>query len=151
MKKRTLEKHGMEDTSEYHSWYSMKNRCYNKNYHLYHRYGGRGILMCDRWKNSFLAFFKDMGLKPFRKAQIDRIDNNGNYEPNNCRWISVIDNNRNKSTTKLSMEKAREIRKEKLSRKELALMYNVGTRTIGDVISLKSWREDNGRGVQDKG
>ncbi len=144
-KYRRPEHHGMGKTTEYRSWDSMKQRSYNKKCHNYHRYGGRGITVCDRWKNSFANFLEDMGVKPFKGAQIDRIENDGNYNPDNCEWTSTTQNNRNKSTTKLTMIKAREIRKkynkENVSSRELADLYNVCCRTIGDVLTFKTWRE----------
>ncbi len=81
---------------EYKTWASMKQRCYNPNSNFYHRYGGRGITVCDRWRDSFEAFLDDIGLKPSRKHSIDRIDGEGNYEPGNVRWASpsVQQNNR---------------------------------------------------------
>jgi len=138
-----IETHGMENTTEYMSWISMKTRCYNKNSRVYHWYGNRGIKICDRWKNNFAAFFEDMGLKPFPKAQIDRIDNNGNYEPSNCRWVTSAENCRNSSWVKLTVQKAKEIRekynKKIATRKELAVLYGVCTETIGSVIRKKTW------------
>lgn len=79
--------HGMRKLSSYTVWQSMKERCYNKNYKSYMHYGGRGISVCDRWRNSFVNFFEDMGDRPNDKS-LDRIDNDGNYEPSNCRWTS---------------------------------------------------------------
>ena len=77
-------------------WHHMKTRCYDENYHSFHRYGGRGIKVCDRWLNSFQSFIDDMGYPPFEKAQLDRIDNNGNYEPSYCRWVTAKENANNR-------------------------------------------------------
>ena len=138
-----IERHGLINTSEYNIWQKMKSRCYNKKNNRYYRYGGRGITVCERWRNSFTTFFADMGKKPFSKAQIDRIDNNGNYEPGNCRWATNVENIRNSSATKLSFDKADRIRKEYkkggVTQKELGLRHDVRSETIGDIIRNNTW------------
>lgn len=77
--------HGKTDTSEFNIWLGMKQRCYDKNHKFYSHYGQRGIKVCDRWLNSFENFYKDMGNKPIGYS-LDRIDNDGDYEPSNCKW-----------------------------------------------------------------
>ena len=78
---------GRKRTKEYRAWEGMKDRCLNPNYHAYDRYGGRGIKVCEKWLNSFENFLDDVGLAPNIEYSIDRIDNNGNYEPGNVRWV----------------------------------------------------------------
>jgi len=93
--------HGMStgtQTREYRAWAYAKTRCYNKNDHAYPRYGGRGISMCQEWKNDPAQFLRDMGTCP-PNYRIDRIDFNGDYEPKNCRWIDPKESGRNKSSS----------------------------------------------------
>jgi len=139
------ERHGMRATPEYRIWANIKIRCYDKNYCLFHRYGGRGITMCNRWLYSFKNFYKDMGTKPFAKAQIDRIDNDGNYEPSNCHWVTNAENCQNSSRAKLTMKEANEIRKRYkdggITKKELGLIYGISNTNIGDIINYKIWKK----------
>lgn len=83
---------------EYESWCHMNGRCFNKNHHKYARYGGRGITVCDRWRDSFDTFYADMGPRPTPSHSIDRINNNDSYLPENCRWATPSEQTRNSTT-----------------------------------------------------
>jgi len=86
--------HGMTGTPAYRVWNNIKQRCYNINDPNYDNYGGRGITVCNKWFNSFIEFYRDMGDPP-KGMLIDRINNNGNYEPGNCRWATMLESCRN--------------------------------------------------------
>jgi hypothetical protein len=94
-------RHGMKETKVYRAWQNMKKRCFSKTSPDYHRYGGRGITVCERWRDSFENFLADMGQPPSPAHTLDRKENNGNYEPSNCRWVVRKIQNRNKRTTRL--------------------------------------------------
>lgn len=93
--------HGKKNTRLYRIWRGMKARCFNKNSPDYDSYGGRGITVCKEWKHDFMNFYAwaiDNGYDD--SLSIDRIENNGNYEPGNCRWATASEQNRNRRTYK---------------------------------------------------
>lgn len=96
--KNRLKTHGCSriNMTEYTIWAKIIQRCYNKNAFAYSRYGGRGIKMCKKWKESFQSFFNDMGKRPSKKHSIERVNNDGNYEPSNCVWATIKTQLRNR-------------------------------------------------------
>lgn len=108
----------------YRTWANMIARCQYKGASGYENYGGRGIKVCERWLNSFDAFVEDMGQRP-PKHTIERNDNNGNYEPGNCRWATMKEQQRNKRASRFT-----EIKGEKFHVAALAESSGVDMRTI---------------------
>lgn len=93
--------HGMRNTPEYSAWKAMKHRCLNPRNHVYRLYGGAGITVCERWRK-FEHFIADMGRKPSDKHTLDRYPNQkGNYEPGNCRWATMKEQQNNRSNNRL--------------------------------------------------
>jgi hypothetical protein len=92
-------KHGMRDTPEYKAWSEAKQRCHNPNNDKYEWYGARGISVCDEWRDDFMAFYNHIGPKPSRRHQIDRINNDKNYEPGNVQWVTGKSNIMNRRNT----------------------------------------------------
>jgi hypothetical protein len=83
-------------TPEYSVWSGMKQRCYNQKSRIWKYYGGRGIKVCARWRDSFAKFLQDMGPRPSPKHSIERLNNNGNYTPKNCIWAVATTQARNR-------------------------------------------------------
>lgn len=88
--------HGMTKTPEYSAWKSMKNRCYRTANANYMDYGARGVVVCERWIDSFENFLSDMGLRPSDNHSLERKNVDGNYEPENCCWATMKEQNRNR-------------------------------------------------------
>lgn len=93
--------HHKKNTRLYRIWSCMKQRCYNRNHHAFKNYGGRGIVICEEWKDNFQTFYDWAINNGYNdKLTIDRINNNGNYEPSNCRWITLKEQSLNRQTTR---------------------------------------------------
>ena len=136
--------HGQSFTLLHHVWISMNQRCANPRNPRYPCYGGRGISVCDEWRHDFISF-RDWALTHGYgpKLQIDRVNNNGNYEPANCRFVTLLQNVRNSGYARLSEEKARQIRSEwgALSGPVLAKKYGVSVSAIHAVVRNRTWKE----------
>lgn len=126
-------KYSKEERILYDVWRSMKQRCNNKNKKDYPRYGGRGIRVCEEW-NDYLSFYQWGIANGYEKGkQLDRINNDGNYEPSNCRWATIIENNNNKRNTKYFT-----IDKMTHTLTEWCQIYNVRRSTVEDRIK-RGW------------
>lgn len=118
--------HGLSNSPEYGIWAAMKDRCFNPNNLSYNHYGGRGITVCDRWINSFENFYADMGLRPSDQHSIDRYpDNNGHYEPGNCKWSTDEEQCNNRNNNRLF-----NYNNETLSLSQIAKKYNLNRQTL---------------------
>ena len=126
-----LTTHNMSESMEYESWSRMKNRCNNVYSKDFEMYGGRGIKVCERW-NKFENFYADMGARPSPKHSLERIDNDGNYEPDNCKWATIEEQNNNKRNNALFFYNGR------------YLTVGEGTRLLGlDYRKLYHWLNRN--------
>lgn len=137
---------GEKKSNLFQRWMGMKNRCYNPKNDHYHRYGGRGISVCDEWLNDFQSFYDwSMSNGYKKKLQIDRIDNDGNYCPENCRWVTNKKNARNASFTKINMDIAKQVRAlcdGGMIAKDIASLYRISIPTVYDIKHRRTWNDE---------
>ncbi len=121
--------------SEYQTYHNMLDRCYNPRYKQYHLYGGRGIKVCLEWRNDFAVFLADMGRRPSPKHSIDRYpDQNGDYEPGNCRWATWIQQNRNRRNNHQIT-----FREKTMCLTEWAQEIGIPVETLSGRINIRGW------------
>lgn len=129
-------------TPEYRTWCAMKARCFRKTSQDYKDYGGRGITVCDAWRNDFEQFFRDMGPRP-KGCSIGRINNDGNYEPGNCRWETMTQQHRNMRKVLLDQAKVmrcREMRARGALLREIAAATDSTISAVHGVLQGKTWK-----------
>jgi len=136
-------KHGNSGKREYHTWHNMISRCTNKNHRQYKHYGGRGISVCEQWANSFDAFYSDMGAQ--RDGMLlERINNDGNYEPPNCKWATYEEQLQNTRRNKLNPIAVKVMRymfdNDLATIPNLASAHNLNYDTVWNAVTRKSWK-----------
>lgn len=138
--------HGLSKLPIYKVWKSMKSRCYRLTDTRYSRYGGRGIKVCDEWLNSPIAFIEWAMKNGYVEGlSIDRRDNNGNYTPVNCRFVSIAVNNRNSSSTHLTKEDIKAIKSchsGGMMQIDIAPKFGISQQTVSKIVNNKSWRDE---------
>ncbi len=139
--------HRLSKSSEFFIWNQMIARCHRPKTNGYWAYGGRGIAVCERWRSSFIDFYRDVGPRPSRLHTLDRLKVDGHYEPGNVRWATKAEQMQNQRRTKLSPEKVLAIREVATAsnRKELAARYGVTPAMIDRVAKGRAWKNIGGR------
>ena len=127
-------RHRMSKTPEYKAWQQMKDRCFNLNHPRYSNWGGRGITVCDRWLN-FKNFLADMGSRPSSKHSLNRIDNDSDYCPDNCKWSTRVEQQNNTRYNRLIT-----IKNETKTIAQWAEKMSISHQVIRDRLKLK-WSE----------
>ena len=135
--------HGLAYHPLYDTWNNMIQRCYNPKASNFEYYGGKGVTVCDEWKNdpqAFISWAEANGQKP--ELTIERINNNGNYEPSNCTWATMTEQNRHQTSTKLSIDKVKAIRKDDRLYRIIGDEYGVSETHIGQIKLGRLWKDD---------
>lgn len=134
--------HGLSDHRLYAIYNGIIQRCSNPNVSGYQYYGGRGISMCDEWRNDFMTFFNWSMENGYRDdLTIDRYpDLSGNYSPNNCRWSTIAEQNQNKTNIKMSEEKVEKIREDRRSQMTIAAEYGISQSTVSAIKTRRTWK-----------
>jgi len=131
----------------YNVWHLMKSRCHVPTCSAYHRYGGRGIYVCETWKKDFMSFYKWAVSHGWKNGlTIERVNNNKGYSPSNCCFITRARQSRNRRSNKLNMEQVKTIRKlydsGAMRNSELAKEYGITPTTMCKIVHHKLWKED---------
>lgn len=151
-RKAVREKHGFNRSDNpihrkaYQAWTDMRCRCHNPLHIQFKDWGGRGITVCERW-NSFLSFIADVGW-PTPGVSLERVDNDGHYEPGNVIWSSKPTQNRNQRKTKLSLEIAAQIRSERAAGQtfgQLARRYGISRGHVAEITAGRRWLSNDPR------
>lgn len=132
-RKQFMKTHGQYKSVEYRTYKHMVERCTNESCKMYPHYGGRGISVCERWM-TFENFLADMGVRPSPKHSLDRINNDGNYEPGNCRWATGSQQMRNTRRTRMITHNG-----ETLPLKDWSIRLGLGESTIQSRLDVYGW------------
>lgn len=128
-------------TAEYETWSQIKQRCHNPDHRVYALYGGRGITVCDEWRNDYLQFLADMGRRPGPNLTLERVDNALGYSKGNCIWATRLTQAHNRRDNKLSQADVDAIRQSYPQRTltELARTYRVSKSNIHAIVNGRTW------------
>lgn len=135
--------HGLYKHTLYSKWWSIKKRCYGIKSKYFYLYGGRGIVMAKQWKDDFMSFYNWSIKNGWAEGlQIDRIDNNGNYTPENCRYVEAKTNAQNRRTTKINTDIVNDLRSKKyagMTHNQIGRTIGVSQATVTQIINKKTW------------
>ena len=136
-------KHGLSRTPEYRSWISMIKRCRDPKEIGYKYYGGKGIVVCERWLD-FLCFLEDMGERPSMAHTLDRRDPNRNYEPGNCRWATKTEQQHNRRDTILvpaDVVEIRALRSSGMTKAAIGARFGISETSVFNICAKQTWKD----------